>query len=113
MRKFELTKSLFNKTLDQVRSIGGTVLRIHFVVGEMSELVPEKILEYWNDLSKETVLEPVELLFRFTEGEAQCMACFKTYTPRQGRIHCPHCGSFGAKILSGEEFYVEKIETAD
>jgi len=113
MRKFELTRSLFNRTLDQVRSIGRAVLRIHFVIGELSELDPEMIRGYWKDLSKETFLEPAELIFRFTEGEVQCMACFKKYVPRQARIHCPHCGSFGAKILSGEGFYVEKIETVD
>ena len=113
MREFEVTKTLFNKTLDQVRSAGGKVLRIHIVLGEISELDSEKIREYWSDFSRDTLLEPAELLFRFIEGEVQCMACFKKYLPQHGRIHCPHCGSFGAKILSGEEFYVEKIETVD
>ena len=26
------------------------------------------------------------------------------------RNKCPHCGSYGAKILAGEEFYLESIE---
>ena len=43
-------------------------------------------------------------------AEIQCMACFIKYQPLDGRIHCPQCGSVGAKILSGEEFYFESIE---
>jgi Zn finger protein HypA/HybF involved in hydrogenase expression len=39
------------------------------------------------------------------------MSCFKKYHPVNGVIHCQNCGSFGAKILSGEEFHVETIET--
>ena len=31
--------------------------------------------------------------------------------PEGGEIHCPYCGSYGAKIVSGEEFYLESIET--
>jgi Zn finger protein HypA/HybF involved in hydrogenase expression len=38
------------------------------------------------------------------------MACFQKYHPEGGEIHCPYCGSFGAKILSGEEFILESIE---
>lgn len=40
------------------------------------------------------------------------MACFGKYHPLHGEIHCPYCGSYGAKILSGEEFDLESIELA-
>jgi Zn finger protein HypA/HybF involved in hydrogenase expression len=57
-----------------------------------------------------TPLEHAQIHFRLITAEAQCMACFKKYHPADGIIHCPNCGSFGAKILSGEEFYIEHIE---
>ena len=38
------------------------------------------------------------------------MACFQPYQPVNKTIHCPYCGSYGAKILAGEEFYLESIE---
>ena len=38
------------------------------------------------------------------------MACFMKYHPLDGKIHCPYCGSYGAKVLSGEEFFLESME---
>jgi len=39
------------------------------------------------------------------------MACFSKYRPVDKQIHCPNCGSFGAKSLSEEELRLEAIET--
>jgi Zn finger protein HypA/HybF involved in hydrogenase expression len=38
------------------------------------------------------------------------MVCFEKYHPLNGEISCPNCGSVGAKILAGEEFYLESVE---
>jgi Zn finger protein HypA/HybF involved in hydrogenase expression len=38
------------------------------------------------------------------------MACFEKYHPVLVEISCPRCGSVGAKIIAGEEFYLESIE---
>jgi len=84
---------------------------VQIAIGEISELDQNIIRQCWDELCKDTLLEHAQLCFRLITGEAQCMACFKKYHPLNGKIHCPHCGSFGAKILSGEEFYVEHIET--
>jgi Zn finger protein HypA/HybF involved in hydrogenase expression len=104
------TTSLFNKILLQTQLSNTAVKRIHIALGEMFELGQEKIENQWRDLSKDTPLEHAEICFRLITAEVQCMACFKKYHPSDGSIHCPHCGSFGAKILSGEEFHVETIE---
>ncbi|MGE5463865.1 MAG: hydrogenase maturation nickel metallochaperone HypA, partial [Syntrophothermus sp.] len=57
-----------------------------------------------------TPAEHAQLYFRLKKAEVQCMACFGKYQPVDGKIHCPYCGSYGAKILSGEEFDLESIE---
>jgi Zn finger protein HypA/HybF involved in hydrogenase expression len=38
------------------------------------------------------------------------MACFTKYQSPEGEILCPSCGSTGAKILAGEEFYMEALD---
>jgi Zn finger protein HypA/HybF involved in hydrogenase expression len=38
------------------------------------------------------------------------MACFTKYRPVNGEVSCPNCGGVGAKIISGEEFYLESME---
>ena len=79
-------------------------------MGEVAELDPNFVEKHWRELSKGTPAEHAQLHFRLREAEVQCMACFGKYHPLDGKIHCPYCGSYGAKILSGEEFEVESIE---
>ena len=108
MREQESTKALFDKVVQKTKTARVKFVRIAF--GEISELDQNIIRSRWDELSKGTPLEHAQLLFRLIDAEVQCMACFKKYHPMNGTIHCPNCGSFGAKILSGEEFYVEHIE---
>lgn len=108
MREEESTKALFSKTLQ--KTAGARVTQVHLALGEIAELDPEAVRLHWVRLSKGTPLERAQLYIRLIRAEAQCMACFKKYLPVNGGIHCPNCGSFGAKILAGEEFHVEHIE---
>ena len=111
MREEQSTKALFDKVIQQTQVV--RVKRIEFAIGEISELDQSIIEQHWFALSKGTPLEHSQIRFRLITAEVQCMACFKKYHPVNGVIHCPHCGSFGAKILSGEEFHVEYIEMDD
>ena len=111
MREFHSTKFILDKIIQQARTINGTrVKNVHLVLGEISELDQNSIQKHWNELSKNTVAENAQLHFRIMIAEVQCMSCFKKYHPKNGIIHCDNCGSFGAKILTGEEFHVESIE---
>ena len=109
MREEQSTKALFDKVIRQTQA--KHVSKIQFAFGEISELDQSVIEHHWLALSKGTPLEHAQIRFRLIIAEVQCMACFKKYHPVNGVIYCSHCGSFGAKILSGEEFYVEHIET--
>ena len=111
MREQESTKAIFDKVIQKTNAVRVKLIRIAF--GEISELDQDVIQQHWAALSKGTPLEHAQLHYRLITAEVQCMACFKKYHPVKGAIHCPNCGSFGAKILSGEEFHVEHIETDD
>ncbi|HKI53152.1 MAG TPA: hydrogenase maturation nickel metallochaperone HypA [Anaerolineales bacterium] len=114
MREQQSTKAVFDKAIQHAQSSNAIrVGNVYLALGELAELDQKIIQRHWDDLSKDTLLEHAKLHFRLITGEAQCMACFKKYHPENGNIHCPNCGSFGAKILSGEEFYFESIETDD
>jgi hydrogenase nickel incorporation protein HypA/HybF len=109
MRELQSTRNILRKTLSQVKE-PARVKGIHLVLGEIAELDRSLILKHWLELSKGTLAEHAQLHFRLKEAEVQCMACFGIYHPQDGKIHCPRCGSYGAKILSGEEFDLESIE---
>jgi hydrogenase nickel incorporation protein HypA/HybF len=109
MRELEATQNILNKLLLQVVN-GKRIKSVHLVLGEISELNQNLIEQNWRELSKGTPAEHARLHFRFIRAEVQCMACFEKYHPLDGQIHCPYCGSYGAKILAGEEFNLESIE---
>lgn len=112
MRELQSTKAVFGRALQQAQRYNAVrVQKVHLALGEIAELDPSMIQQFWNELSRDTPLEHAQIHIRSIIAEAQCMACFRKYHPENGNIHCPHCGSFGAKILSGEEFRFESIES--
>jgi hydrogenase nickel incorporation protein HypA/HybF len=106
-------QSILAKALLKARESSKRVRGLHFALGEISELDPTSIREQWEELSQGALAGQAQLHFRSIKAEVQCMACFQKYHPLEGKIHCPYCGSFGAKVLSGEEFYLESIEFDD
>jgi len=61
----------------------------------------------WGELTKETSLSKMKLNIRVIPAEQQCMWCFLIYHPTENETTCPQCKAVGAKILKGEEFYLE------
>jgi Zn finger protein HypA/HybF involved in hydrogenase expression len=78
----------------------------HIAVGESIFFSDEQIHAQWS----ESTLAQIPLIIRRVAAEQQCMACFEKYRPARAEVSCPHCGSVGAKIIAGEEFYLESIE---
>ena len=108
MNETAIVRALLNSVLARITSkqIDG----IYLALGELSELDHADLRAQWTDLTKGTPLEHAPLHVRLIPAEVQCMACFQKYHPVDKRIHCPSCGSFGAKILKGEEFSLDSIE---
>jgi hydrogenase nickel incorporation protein HypA/HybF len=113
MRQLHAIQSILTKALLRARESNQRVRSIQLALGEISELDPASIQTEWIELSKGTPAERAQLHFRSIKAEVQCMACFQKYRPVDGKIHCLYCGSFGAKVLSGEEFFLESIELDD
>jgi hydrogenase nickel incorporation protein HypA/HybF len=113
MRELHVIQSILAKALLNARGSNRRVRSLHIALGEIAELDQTSIQKHWDELSKDTQAERAQLHFRSIKAEVQCMACFQKYHPLDGNIHCPYCGSYGAKVLSGEEFYLESVEFDD
>ena len=113
MRELYAIRTILAKVLEKAREANKHVKSLQLAMGEISDLDQHSLQKYWDELSQGTAAERAQLYFRFIAAEFQCMACFMKYHPLDGKIHCPYCGSYGAKILSGEEFYLESIELID
>ncbi len=111
MHELFATQALLDKAV--AKAAGERAARItdiHLVVGDLSSYVDDSVQFYWDEISKGTLAEGARLHFRHVQAELQCMACFTPYHPVETEIRCPSCGSSGAKILAGEEFYLESLD---
>ena len=110
-KELEAARSVLERAILKAEELDSKQIAvIHVAIGEIAELDRDLIQSHWRELSRGTPAEQAQLRFRPIVAEVQCMACFQTYHPEGDEIHCPHCGSYGAKILSGEEFYLESVE---
>ena len=103
-------RSILAKALQAARESNRRMRCIQLALGEIVEVEPAAVAVHWQELSQGTAADGVPLHFRVIQAEVQCMACFQRYLPQAGKIHCPYCGSYGAKVLSGEEFHLDAIE---
>lgn len=86
------------------------VALVNIAVGELVILNEEEIQAQWSWLVRDTNLSQTRLTIHRVSAEQQCMVCFEKYHPLNRETSCPHCGSVGAKILAGEEFYLESVD---
>jgi len=111
VHELESTRTILNQALQASRQAQGKrITALHLVVGELSAHTPEDMQKHWGDLSRGTEAAGAVLYYRRVQAEAQCMSCFTKYHPRRGEIVCPACGGVGAKIIRGEEFYIETVD---
>jgi len=83
---------------------------LHIVVGELSSMIDDSVQFYWDMISKDTIAEAARLHFRRIPAEMQCLACGEKYHPGRDELTCPRCQGMSAKIVAGEEFYLDAIE---
>ena len=111
MHELHAAQAILEKAIQKANeSNARRITNLHLVVGEISTYTEDSVQFYWDDISKGTIAEGAKLIFRAVLAEAQCMNCFTKYHPQEGEIVCPNCKSVGAKILAGEEFYVEALD---
>jgi hydrogenase nickel incorporation protein HypA/HybF len=114
MRELQATQSILAKALLRARESNAKRIKtVHLAIGEIAELDQNSIPRHWEENTKGTPVARARLHFRSITANVQFMSCFMEYQPIDEKIHCPHCGSYGAKVLSGEEFYLESIEWDD
>jgi hydrogenase nickel insertion protein HypA len=85
------------------------VVSVNLAVGELALFTEDEIQAEWSALVRNTPLSQAELVIHHIPVEQQCMACFQKYKPADKATFCPYCGCVGAKILAGEEFYLESV----
>ncbi|GAB1470785.1 hypothetical protein MASR2M66_16630 [Chloroflexota bacterium] len=111
MHELPVTQSLLKISLEYAEKADAKqVTALNIVMGELSSMVDDSIQFYWETIAKDTIAEKAVLNFRRVPAELQCMTCFTKYHPNDGELICPECRGVGAKIITGEEFFLETID---
>ncbi len=111
MHELYATQAILEKAVQKAGEQNAKrITNLYLVVGEISTFSDDSVQFCWDEICKGTIAEKAKLHFRHALAEMQCMACFTKYHPENGEIACPNCGSAGAKILAGEEFYMEALD---
>ncbi len=111
MHELAATQAILDISLKHAKERDARAITdVYLVVGELSTMVDDSVQFYWEMIAKDTIAEKATLHFKRVPAEFQCMVCFNKYQPRDGQLSCPYCGSVGARIISGEEFYVDAID---
>lgn len=112
MRERDAIRSILQNAIRQALAKNARrIMSLQLAVGELVDSTSESIQSHLDELSLGTIAEGAKAHVRLIRAEVQCMACFTKYHPTQGEIVCLNCKSVGAKILTGEEFFLESIET--
>ena len=111
MHELSVTESLLKISLGHAEKANAKkVTDLHIVIGELASMVDDSIQFYWEVIAKDTIAEQAKLHFHRIPAQLQCNACSETYSPTQDELICPRCHGAGAKIIKGEEFFLESID---
>jgi hydrogenase nickel incorporation protein HypA/HybF len=110
MHELSVTQSVLEIALRHARQGNARhITDLYLVIGELASIVDDSVQFYWDMISQDTIAEGARLHFKRLPAEMQCMICAERFHPGRENFACPVCGSNGAKIVAGEEFYMESI----
>ena len=111
MHELTVTQSILKIALQHAEQANAKrISDLHIVIGEFASMVDDSIQFYWDIIAKDTMAEGATLHFRRVPAELECRNCSEKYRPNGEELICPTCGNVGAKIIAGEEFFLEAID---
>ena len=111
MHELSVTESLLKIAVEHAEKANARrVTDLHIVIGDLASMVDDSIQFYWDIIARDTIAEQATLHFRRLPAQLQCNTCSEKYQPTEKELICPTCHGIGAKIISGEEFFLESID---
>jgi len=111
MHEYPITQSIVRISSEEAeKHKANKVLDIKIVIGELSGLVPECIQDYFDILSKGTIVEGAALKIRKVFPKIHCEECNFDSDMKPRTYSCEKCGSTKVRISGGKEFYIDSME---
>ncbi len=111
MHELAVTEYVFNLVKKQADANGAShVDKIHLLIGDQCDYVPEIIEEYLQVMSEGTCLSGVKVDAKTKESTVLCRECKACFTRHEFKDCCPKCGSSNLKLNRCTDFIVQNIE---
>jgi hydrogenase nickel incorporation protein HypA/HybF len=111
MHELGVTQNILQIALEHAQKAGaGKIHRIHLVIGGLSGVVHESVQFYFDFVSKDTLAEGAQLVFKRVPARFRCRKCAEEFEFQGENWNCPACQAPGPDIISGREFYLESLE---
>ena len=111
MHELAITQSILDISKKAADEHGAKrVKSVRIMLGEYSGVVPQCIQDYFDVVSKDTVVEGAFLDIRRLPVVIRCHSCQKESRIDRLHVACPACGSTDLKLIQGREFYIESLE---
>lgn len=111
MHELSVTESLLKIAVEHAEKADAKrITDLRIVIGDLASMVDDSIQFYWDVIAQGTIAEGATLHFRRVPAELQCNTCSEKYRPTDKELICPNCQGAGARIISGEEFFLESID---
>ncbi len=113
MHELAITEYVFNLVKKQADAAGVShVDKIHLLIGDQCDYVPEIIEEYLQVMSVGTALEGVKVDATINESKVLCKDCGNQFTRHEFKSTCPKCHSVNLKLQRCTDFIVNSIEVS-
>jgi hydrogenase nickel incorporation protein HypA/HybF len=115
VHELSITQNILDIVLDEAKKAqADKVTRINLVIGELSGVVSDCVLFYFDFLKKGNAAEEAKIDFRLVPVELRCRDCQTNFSPdKDVSWACPNCQSTNFELISGRECYVESIEVGE
>jgi hydrogenase nickel incorporation protein HypA/HybF len=111
VHELAITQNILDIVLNEAKAAqADKVTRINLVIGELSGVVSDCVLFYFDFLKKGNAAEGATIDFRSVPVELRCRDCQTNFKPKDSAWTCPNCQSTSLEVISGRECYVESIE---
>jgi hydrogenase nickel incorporation protein HypA/HybF len=111
MHEHHIVESIVKQILEKAKGFGAKkIICVTLVLGELSDLKEEPIRMYFENLSKENLLEGTKLVIKPAKSKLKCKDCGALFEHQRSDFNCPKCSGLGLITNSGKEFYIDNIE---
>lgn len=111
MHELAVTEYVFNLVKKQADANGASqVKKIHLLMGDQCDYVPEIIEEYLQVMSEGTALAGVKVDASIKGSTVTCRDCKANFTRHEFKDKCPKCGSENLRLNRCTDFIVKNIE---